>query len=970
MTRELAKLKKVPRSRREGAVAADPLLALNQALADHVHATQLAQAELAVLRMEHDKLRGEFLAMGPVDVAPPDGPAGTNDVLLAEVGVLQRALDLQSGVNVEQELQYEDGVQKTSQQLQCTYTRIAELESALRCAVVEAGINSTKMSNQQTAVEARLMRADATVRSLEANVANMMLEHAERPGGKVRKEYGDLRSAASKASRRKMTNMATRQHHEELLKRFKSTGIAANLATRLDGRAAVLVDQSDDGVATGSFDPHHARWVFDDDAMPVMRELRVRDDANISNATSSALAKNVAGVSAHQLKRAKAAFNERLTQPTAEGGYGIAIQESDPMSGDAKSRATVQVSLLSYVTALFEKQLVTVGPAQAPYYAEEEEKRDEELKYLDILVQGDGRNFGKQCSNVQMSFAILNEGRDVARPCKHHTLGIMDMSEDHGTLGYNFKALLDEINSLEGQSFTDPHGDTYTFRMFLSGDWKFLQIVTGMAAPSSKKQFCIWCKCLKEDIADTSMCWCIDRSDQERQQLLGAVEESEAQPEPITLPPSGDARWDRVNEIVGACNLVSVLRPFARDYELGTGKDNKPVVTNHVINMLKVFEVEGQRGDAAAVLAADERIRRMCQYLTDRQAEYRASTKSADATYGYMRQSLVPSIPFTRIVLDVLHCFLRVFDVLFALLVEDACRIGTTCLALLQAEISGSCGVTRFQFNYGDYDADVERRQVDPDARPSRTVTFTEMDGLEKLRVLRSIDLDNVFDAREGVDVEIRRKIWKGFETIYHHLSAWDSELTPEEFKQRCQRWSEDFLTTADIESGHSVDGLHCIASEDGSTLWVAGYHSADFTPYMHALRTHAHEFKRRWGGSLMQFACFALERTNGTQQAMWHSSNNHGGGQAFVGDARQRHHARSVAAYRQLLLQHLRQTFNPSFSPPKYQCAHCAAGYDTVGWCTRHWLLVHAPADLDVAKYNTPALRRPLLHLATGVPV
>jgi hypothetical protein len=51
--------------------------------------------------------------------------------------------------------------------------------------------------------------------------------------------------------------------------------------------------------------------------------------------------------------------------------------------------------------------------------------------------------------------------------------------------------------------------------MFLSGDWKFLKIVTGMAAPNAKHHFCLWCKCLEEEISDTDMSWDIDRSEEE-----------------------------------------------------------------------------------------------------------------------------------------------------------------------------------------------------------------------------------------------------------------------------------------------------------------------------------------------------------------------------------------------------------------------------------------------------------------------
>jgi hypothetical protein len=169
-------------------------------------------------------------------------------------------------------------------------------------------------------------------------------------------------------------------------------------------------------------------------------------------------------------------------------------------------------------------------------------------------------------------------------------------------------------------------------------------------------------------------------------------------------------------------------------------------VVNQIVAMLKGWEAQGQQGDGAAKDNADRRILVMCNTLNAQQAAYVTSRQPATKSthFGYARKSLLPKVPFDRITLDVLHCFLRVYDVLFSLLVADACRIGTACLARLQAEVGGHCGVTRFEFSYGDYDVDKERGKADPDHRPSRAVRFTELDGNEKLRVLRNIPAECV----------------------------------------------------------------------------------------------------------------------------------------------------------------------------------------------------------------------------------
>jgi hypothetical protein len=64
----------------------------------------------------------------------------------------------------------------------------------------------------------------------------------------------------------------------------------------------------------------------------------------------------------------------------------------------------------------------------------------------------------------QMSFAILNEGRAVARPSKHYTLGIMDTDEDHATLCHNLGDLFTEINNLEGRNLYDERANK-TYRL-------------------------------------------------------------------------------------------------------------------------------------------------------------------------------------------------------------------------------------------------------------------------------------------------------------------------------------------------------------------------------------------------------------------------------------------------------------------------------------------------------------------------
>jgi hypothetical protein len=71
-------------------------------------------------------------------------------------------------------------------------------------------------------------------------------------------------------------------HTKQLLIAANTVDVPINVTTRIDGWAAVVVDETGDGVVTGSWDEDRARWQHDDDGLPVMRALlQVRDDANI-----------------------------------------------------------------------------------------------------------------------------------------------------------------------------------------------------------------------------------------------------------------------------------------------------------------------------------------------------------------------------------------------------------------------------------------------------------------------------------------------------------------------------------------------------------------------------------------------------------------------------------------------------------------------------------------------------------------
>ena len=763
-----------------------------------------------------------------------------------------------------------------------------------------------------------------------------------------------------------LLSTAVRDHTEELMIGLGMQGTARTVTLDVDGCNRVLIDDQADDEPTGVWNKASGRWDFHNDSLPVMAVLAVRDSRNVSNSTTRALSDGCGlKISGHKAKIAEREFNDHITKSRDEGGLGLTVRRSDPDNFHHLNRATVQVSVIDYLSALLLEERITVGPPQRPYTpplpdgVEEKIDAPPEHRYLDLNFSGDGRNMTKGVKNVQLSFSCLNEGRSVALPSKQYCLGIMDGDEDYDALKYNFKPLLDEIARIDGTDFKDPKsGVIYRIRSFLSGDWKFLRIVMGLAAPN-QHDFCMWCSCTKDSIADVTQTWKITRNAEARNVALDGLA-SEAPELPVVarnldefkLPPRSepDKRKERMRLIITGAHS-NILREIRASYNLGTSSgDNKEWNITNISNFLTGPEKD----------MPDKRVLYVLDTIITKQEAHKQSlAEKHDIPHhgGYIQQSLFPTIPFERLILDVLHAFLRIYDVMFGLLVEDAARIGIPILRRLENEIRHNCGIGRFKFDYGDYDGDKARRKLDPDSRASKIITFTDLDGNEKLRILRKIVMSNVFKEQEGVDVGLRVKIWKDFGSIYHHLSSWVHEIPPDEYRKLCTEWMKTFLTVSSRETGDTIDGIRQIAMENGQSLYVRGYFCSDITPYIHALCSHSWEMRRRWS-SIQQFACFALEKSNHIQQSQWHSACNHGGGKKLGEMTFQaRLHFRSQTAYGQIILQHFRMAFNKSVRPAKYPCGQCTSSYQTAGWAIRHWVLHHAPAGTIKSNVDVPFL-------------
>jgi hypothetical protein len=99
------------------------------------------------------------------------------------------------------------------------------------------------------------------------------------------------------------------------------------------------------------------------------------------------------------------------------------------------------------------------------------------IKGLDVLVQGNCDRLDNCHSNVHLSLRVLNDARSRRFPDEHYTLCLLETDDNDDILDRQIKPLVDEIHFLDGKLFNDLRSEaSYKLRMFISGDWKFLEI--------------------------------------------------------------------------------------------------------------------------------------------------------------------------------------------------------------------------------------------------------------------------------------------------------------------------------------------------------------------------------------------------------------------------------------------------------------------------------------------------------------
>ena len=226
--------------------------------------------------------------------------------------------------------------------------------------------------------------------------------------------------------------------------------------------------------------------------------------------------------------------------------------------------------------------------------------------------------------------------------------------------------------------------------------------------------------------------------------------------------------------------------------------------------------------------------------LGARTIEENVSTSSlakSKRQFNVSNKPLFPSIPLTNVVIDNLHLFLRVSDVLIRLLITELRRqhaidkvnkfstFDVQKYEHLQRfeNFVRSLGIPNFQFYIGQ------------NSKMLKTRTLT---GTEKLKVFKHIEMARLLPKMDRMEVARIQHLWTELLEINHLLSK-----------------SPDNVSTADVRT-----------FEDKAREWVRRfvdvYHRDNVTPYIHAMANHVSEFMQIHG-SVLPFTQQGLEKYN-----------------------------------------------------------------------------------------------------------
>ena len=206
-------------------------------------------------------------------------------------------------------------------------------------------------------------------------------------------------------------------------------------------------------------------------------------------------------------------------------------------------------------------------------------------------------------------------------------------------------------------------------------------------------------------------------------------------------------------------------------------------------------------------------------------------SKASKQRFNCCRHPIFPFIPMQHVVIDSLHLFLRISDVLINLLIRDL-RIldgidsSQTNIKTYEAFLNESC---KIKFHW----------YVDKD---SKKLKWCDLTGPEKVRLFSHIDIPALFPSLKMKD-ELQ-ELWTAFFMLIQELKLADVAT----FATKAKHWVQSFVSI---------------------------YQTKDVTPYMHAFAMHVPEFMSLHG-DVVAFTQQGLEKLNDLTTQHFQRTSNH----------------------------------------------------------------------------------------------
>lgn len=211
------------------------------------------------------------------------------------------------------------------------------------------------------------------------------------------------------------------------------------------------------------------------------------------------------------------------------------------------------------------------------------------------------------------------------------------------------------------------------------------------------------------------------------------------------------------------------------------------------------------------------------------------NSKSHSPPPGHHKIPLLPMIPLDRYVPDDLHIMLRIWDRLWALIIQEIKsenRFDDHLRTIINIEMQ------RISVNF-HFRQDHE----------TQNWSHTSLMGGDKEKVLRDFNFETIFDKERATLIN---HLWKDFYTLYKLMK--EPTTDPNFFATQAKKWLNLFLTP--------YQGTpNTISFKKGL------YRPKDVTPYMHVLVHHIPEFmERHQCFGLTAFSCAAVEKKTMTR--------------------------------------------------------------------------------------------------------